>query len=78
MNTIQQSYESGEMSEYNYIGQGTYNGETVFYFASCCPLCNWALIIQDCSGDRIEGNYTLEDLEDKKVIWKSADSECFN
>jgi hypothetical protein len=48
----------------------------VFYLASCCPNCNWALVSYACSGNKIEGDYSLEDLENKKVIWKAEDSEC--
>ncbi|WP_339925969.1 hypothetical protein [uncultured Cyclobacterium sp.] len=76
LKTLQQGLASEEMSEYNYIGQASYEGETVFYLASCCPNCNWQLVSYDCSGDTIEGDYALEDLEGKKVIWKSEDSEC--
>ena len=72
LNTMKEGY----ISEYNYIGQATYEGETVFYFASCCPLCNWALKSYNCSGEKIEESHTLEDLKNKKVIWKAEDSKC--
>jgi hypothetical protein len=76
LKTLQENHASAEMSEYNYIGQATYEGETVFYLASCCPNCNWQLITYDCSGNQIEEDHTLDDLDSKQIIWKAEDSEC--
>ncbi|AEL25611.1 hypothetical protein [Cyclobacterium marinum] len=76
LKTLQENYASDEMSEYNYIGQAIYEGQTVFYLASCCPNCNWQLITYDCSGNKIEEDHTLDDLDSKQTIWKSEDSEC--
>jgi len=64
------------LSEYAYIKQGKYKGEQVFYWGSCCPNCNWALVLRDCSGNAIEGEYTLDDIEDQKVIWQPENSLC--
>lgn len=63
-------------SEYEYLTQATYQGKTVFYFGSCCPSCNWALIVKDCEGNQVAGEISLSDLKDKKVIWKPANSVC--
>jgi hypothetical protein len=76
LKTLKEAYANGEMSQYNYIGQASYQGGIVFYLASCCATCNWTLVSYDCSGNRIEGDYSLEDLDNKKVIWKAQDSEC--
>lgn len=75
LKTLKEAFPKGEMSPYNYIGQASYEGEIVFYLASCCATCNWALTSYDCSGNRIEGDYSLEDLGNKKVICKAQDSE---
>lgn len=68
--------ESSELSEYLYLSQARYQGETVFFFGSCCPNCNWALIVQDCQGNQIEGTITFDDLSDREVIWQPSNSEC--
>ena len=73
---LQENHASAEMSEYNYIGQAIYNGATVFYLASCCSNCNWQLVTYDCSGNQIEEDHTLDDLDSKQIIWKAEDSEC--
>ena len=64
------------MAEYAYVGQATWGGQTVFFTASCCPHCNWFLIVHDCAGNRVEQDISLNDLEDRKVLWKSTDSLC--
>lgn len=70
--------ESGKSSlaEYSYIMQAKYKGERVFYWGTCCPNCNWILVLRDCSGNEIEGDYTFDDLEDKQVIWQLENSQC--
>jgi len=76
LKAVKEAYAYGELSEYNYIGQASYGGENVFYLASCCPACNWALVSYDCSGNLIEGDHSLEDLDNKKVIWNAENSKC--
>lgn len=67
----------GSLSEYNYIKQAIYKGQTVFFPDSCCPHCNTALILYDCSGNTIQGeDYTMDDLEDQKLIWQPTNSTC--
>ena len=66
----------GGLAEFSYIAQAKYKGKRVLYWGSCCPMCLWALILRDCSGDRIEGDYTFDDLEDVKVIWEPENSQC--
>lgn len=61
---------------YSYLKQANYQGETVFFFGYCDPLANWALIVRDCQGNRIEGEISLSDLNEQKVIWKPSTSLC--
>jgi hypothetical protein len=72
---IQEMSGSG-YNGYSYFKQASYQGETVFYFGSCDPLANWALIVKNCEGNRIAGEISLFDLTDQKVIWKPANSAC--
>ena len=64
------------LSEYSYIKQATYKGQTVFFPFNCCPHCNTALILYDSSGNAIQEDYTMDDLEDQKLIWHPANSTC--
>ncbi|WP_439489849.1 hypothetical protein [Algoriphagus sp.] len=67
---------TGGLAEFSYIAQAKYRGKRVFYWGSCCPNCSWALILLDCSGDRVAGEYTFDDLDDQKVIWRPENSQC--
>ena len=71
-----EEYGSSELAEYSYLSQARYQGETVFFFGSCCPFCNWALIVRDCQGNQVEGTFNVGDLSDQEVIWKPANSVC--
>ena len=66
----------GELSEYSFLVQTKLDGETVFYFGSCCPFCNWVMILYDCAGNRVEYNPDEDELVDGKVIWQPENSEC--
>ena len=63
-------------SEYSFLIQATYRGQTVFYFGFCNPLWNWAIILKDCQGNRVPGEVSSADLVNEKVIWKPANSVC--
>ena len=63
-------------SEYSFLMQATYRGQTVFYFGFCNPLWNWATILRDCQGNQMSGEVSLTDLVNEKVIWKPANSVC--
>lgn len=70
-----QGSQSSSLSEYAYLIQATYKGQTVFSMASCCPLCNWIAVIQDCQGNVVD-DASLNELENQEVIWRPVDSEC--
>ncbi|SFB26325.1 hypothetical protein [Algoriphagus aquimarinus] len=61
---------------YSYIKQAIFKNETVFFWGSCCPNCDWGLVLRDCSGIEIEGDYNFENLKDQKVIWRPENSQC--
>lgn len=66
----------GESSQYSYIMQAVYEGETVFYNGFCCPHCNWILTLYDCSGNAIEKDYSISDVEKITVLWRPDNSVC--
>lgn len=76
LNAIKVDSETSSGSEYSYIAQATFEGETVFYRGSCDPLANWALILYDCGGNQIEEEYTFDDLENTLLVWQPEDSAC--
>jgi hypothetical protein len=67
---------TGGLSEFSYISQAKYKGKRVFYWASCCPNCSWALILRDCDGEALDQNITLDELEDIQVIWRPENFQC--
>lgn len=71
-----EEYSSSELSEYTYLSQASYQGETVFFFGSCCPNCNWALIVRDCQGNELTENITFDELTSQEVIWQPSNSAC--
>jgi len=64
-----------ELYTYMYVLQGKYFGETVIVIGSCCPFCDFASLIYNCSGDVINP-LSAEPITDQKVIWKPLGSEC--
>ncbi|MDR7127748.1 hypothetical protein J2X69_000076 [Algoriphagus sp. 4150] len=63
-------------AEYSYIKQANYKGERVFFWGSCNPASLWALVLRDCSGNPIEGEYTFDDLKNQVVIWQPENAPC--
>jgi hypothetical protein len=74
--SIIQENSGSSLAEYSYLTQARYQGQTVFFFGSCYPFCNWALIVQDLQGNALEGDIRMDDLEDQKIIWQPANSVC--
>lgn len=63
------------------ITMGTYNSQTVFVATTCCAVCNMLPPpVYDCSGNVIGtigyDAIMLDEITDKKVVWKSADDTC--
>lgn len=63
-------------SEYSFLMQATYRGQTVFYFGFCNPLWNYATIFRDCQGNQLTGEVIFAEFTNQKVIWKPANSIC--
>lgn len=71
---IEESSSNG-LSQYSYLIQGSYKGETVFSWGSCCPFCNFAVIVTDCQGNLIE-DASISEVKNQKIIWKPENSVC--
>ncbi|MBN7813167.1 hypothetical protein J0A68_19585 [Algoriphagus sp. H41] len=81
---IQQQIAETESTElgrdYWYISTGTYHSQTVFLLQNCCPMCNTIVPIFDCGGNTLgtlgSSGISLDDISDRKVIWKSSNNSC--
>jgi hypothetical protein len=71
---------SPDASKYYYISMAKYNGETVFIEGNCDPLANSVLPVLSCNGEQLGvlGEINPDSLTDRKVIWKTANSVCYN
>ena len=73
---------TSEYTQYEYIAQTEYRGETVFVYGNCCPNCNTIFSVFNCSGEQISQlGYREEDidfgiLEQAVMIWKPEDYSC--
>jgi len=67
--------DGSDFSQYRYIQQSTYQGNTVFIMGACCPLCEFSSSIFDCTGK--EMSITIFDLNaPSTLIWKPRNSVC--
>ncbi len=68
-----------EFSQYDYITQGEFNGDTVFLYKNCNPLANSVVPVLNCEGTMI-GILSLEippeEILEETLIWKNQDSSC--
>ncbi len=73
-----EEFETGR--DFSYITMGSYGSQTVFVLQNCCPLCNSIALIYDCSGKVIgpigSSGISLDDISNRKVIWKSSNNSC--
>lgn len=80
---------SSELSRYNYVNTGIYEGERIFIFGSCCPHCNTVAPIYNLDGDRIgilsisgetdlsgETGIPLDAISNQELYWKHKKSLC--
>lgn len=77
--TQQVDASSEELSRYLSVVQGTYNGETVFIFDNCCPICSVVISVYDCEGKSIgllNDTINLSEIKDTQIIYKPDDFTC--
>ena len=77
---LQERIEMYQIGDHT-ITMGTYNSQTVFVAMTCCAVCNMtAPPVFDCDGKVIGtityDGITLEQITDKKIVWRSADDSC--
>jgi hypothetical protein len=80
-NAIQNTEQlSPDVSKYYYVSMAKYNGETVFIEGNCDPLANSVFTVLNCTGESIGvmGEINPDSLTDRKIIWKTTDSACYN
>ena len=71
-----------DLTQYLYIAQAEYEGETVFIYGNCCPNCNTIVPVFDCAGERIgllgygEEDIDFAIMEEAVAIWKPTDYSC--
>lgn len=74
--------EMGEsnFAEFLYVSQATYESETVFIFANCCPNCSSIYSVYNCKGESIgsigQKEFPIDLLQKGRVIWKAENSSC--
>ena len=80
--------DPSEFTQYFYIAQTEYRGETVFVDGNCCPTCNTVVPVLNCEGELIGllgyGEENEEDinyidfsiLERATIIWKPKGGTC--
>lgn len=73
----------GEMyNKYFYVSKAHYQGQVVFVFENCCPMCGTIIQVKNCSGELVgtvgpsEDQIDREDLSDFIVFWMSPENEC--
>jgi len=67
--------EKSGLAEYAFLEQAEYNGSYLFWFNSCCPMCDIYPQYQDCDGNKIE-NPDFNKVTNRQVIWKGPDIKC--
>lgn len=68
--------ENSELSrKYFYVVQADYEGQTVFYVNSCCPMCLIVIQYYNCSGEIIE-SVDPDKVRNSTTIWTAEANEC--
>ena len=68
-----------DVAIYLFVSQGTYEGQTVFVFDNCCPICNTAVFVFNCEGENIgqlNSDIKRDEIQNRKIIYRSEDFSC--
>jgi len=68
-----------EDTQYCYVTQGEFEGETVFAYWDCNPTINKISPVHNCEGQVLnttENPITINDIENQRVIWRPDDFSC--
>jgi hypothetical protein len=80
---VQRREKSGsEIEKYFYIQQAEYNGQTIFMYNNCCPMCGTVVPAYNCQGELLFylGQKPEEDkkIRNTKILWKPNNFTCAN
>ena len=67
--------EKSSIRQYFYVVSAEYNGERVFRFANCCPMCSTVYILYTVDGTEVK-NADPSKVKNEKIIWKPDDFSC--
>jgi hypothetical protein len=67
---------TSDLNVYFYIQQGEYQGQTVFIYNNCCPMCNTIISVYDCSGAKLFDMSNDIKIDNVKTLWKPNGNPC--
>jgi len=71
---------TSDFNKYFYIQQAEYNGQTIFIYSNCCPMCNTIVPVYNCQGELLfylnQDPEKDKEIKSEKVVWKPADFAC--
>lgn len=67
--------DSDISKKYSYLEQAEYEGQTIFYFNSCCPMCLIIIIYYDCDGNKLD-SVDPGKVKNSRRIWAAEENEC--
>ena len=76
---VRRKADTNDIAKYFYITQATYNSQMVFVYDDCCAICNTAIFVYNCAGDRIgqvNADIQREDIKNPKIIYEPQDFAC--
>ena len=70
-----------DFSQYFFVEEAKYEGNTVFVFQNCCPFCNSVVSVYSCEGVLLgylsdQNSIKPSKLSFVRIAWKSANSTC--
>lgn len=78
---IVKDLESSSLSEYHYVVEARYEGNTVFLIQNCCPFCNSIVPVYNCKGEDLgylsdQNGIQPSKISFVRIVWKPANSSC--
>lgn len=68
-----------EESQFFFVSQATFQGETVFIFDNCCPFCNTVAPVFNCSGEQLgllNNEVPQDELTGLQIVYRPNDFAC--
>lgn len=71
---------TSDINKYFYIQQAEYNGQAIFIYNNCCPMCNTIIPAYNCQGELLfylnQDTEESKKIENTKIIWQPEDFAC--